>query len=68
MTKDVQRRKNMEVVSDYNLVLDQGTFIKNKTYKCKKDNNKFFVTTEEGREQDFSTFEFNTFFTIVANN
>lgn len=58
----------MNVISDYNLVLDQGTFIKNKTYKYKRENNKFFVTTEEGKEQDFSTFEFNTFFTIVAAN
>lgn len=58
----------MFVISDYNLALDQGTFIKNKTYKYKKENNKFFVTTEEGKEQDFSTFEFNTFFTIVAAN
>lgn len=58
----------MFVISDYNLALNQGTFIKNKTYKYKKENNKFFVTTEEGKEQDFSTFEFNTFFTIVAAN
>ena len=58
----------MFVISDYNLALDQGTFIKNKTYKYKKENNKFFVTTEEGKEQDFSIFEFNTFFTIVAAN
>ena len=58
----------MFVISDYNLVLDQGTFIKNKKYKYKKNNNKFFVTTEEGKEQDFSAFEFNTFFTIVVND
>ena len=39
---------------------------KKKSYR--EENDKFFVTTEEGKEQDFTYAEFNTFFTILKEN
>lgn len=58
-----------KVEANYNMNFDNGHFKKGQTYQCKYDEKKekIFVTTEEGNEQEFFCFEFNTFFTFLKN-
>lgn len=57
----------MKAQANYNMEFDNGKFQKEKKYRYKEENDKFFVTTEEGKEQEFFMGEFNTFFTLVEN-
>lgn len=53
--------------ANYNMSFANGSFIEDKHYNYKFDkfNNLFYVTTEEGKKQDFYPYEFNTYFTIL---
>ena len=53
--------------ANYNMEFDNGKFEKGKEYRFRREYNIFFVTTEEGKEQEFFMGEFNTFFTLVEN-
>ena len=57
----------MKAQANYNMEFDNGKFQKEKKYRYRKKNDKFFVITEEGKEQEFFIGEFNTFFTFVEN-
>lgn len=57
----------MEVKANYNLTLDKGSFVKDKVYNYQERKGKFFITTEEGKEQDLEFAEFDIFFTILKN-
>jgi hypothetical protein len=52
--------------ANYNMSFAGGNFIKNNYYNYKFDrfDNLFYVTTEEGKKQDFYPYEFNTYFSI----
>ena len=58
----------MKAQANYNMEFDNGKFQKEKKYCYREENDKFFVTTEKGKEQDFTGAEFNTFFTILKEN
>ena len=53
--------------ANYNMEFDNGKFEKGKEYRFRREYNIFFVTTEQGKEQEFFQGEFNTFFTLVEN-
>lgn len=53
--------------ANYNMEFDNGKFEKGKEYHFRREYNIFFVTTEQGKEQEFFYTEFNTFFTLVEN-
>lgn len=53
--------------ANYNMEFDNGKFEKGKEYHFRQEYNTFFVTTEQGKEQEFFYTEFNTFFTLVEN-
>ncbi len=53
--------------ANYNMEFDNGKFEKGKEYRFRREYNIFFVTTEQGKEQEFFYTEFNTFFTLVEN-
>ncbi len=56
----------MKVKANYNITLDEGSFIKGKEYNYKITNEgKYLVTTEEGMEQDLNFAEFDIFFTLL---
>ena len=58
----------MKVKANYNITLDEGSFIKDKEYNNKINNEgKYLVTTEEGMEQDLNFAEFDIFFTLLKN-
>lgn len=58
----------MKVKANYNITLDEGSFIKGKEYNYKINNEgKYLVTTEEGMEQDLNFAEFDIFFTPLKN-
>ena len=58
----------MKVKANYNITLDEGSFIKGKEYNYKINNEgKYLVTTEEGMEQDLNFAEFDIFFTLLKN-
>ena len=57
----------MKAQANYNMEFDNGKFEKEKKYRYREKNDKFFVTTEESKEQEFFMGEFNTFFTLVEN-
>ena len=50
----------------YNMSFDYGSFKKDKFYKYRYnvDYDEVYVITEEGREQDFYIFEFNSLFSF----
>jgi hypothetical protein len=58
---------NYKAQANYNMTFDNGHFNKENKYDYREENGKFFVTTEERIEQDFTCAEFNTFFTILKN-
>ena len=58
----------MIVKANYNMEFNNGKFKKNNIYEARVEGTKVFVTTEEGKEQDFTGAEFNTFFTILKEN
>ena len=53
--------------ANYNMEFDNGKFEKGKEYHFRREYNIFFVTAEQGKEQEFFYTEFNTFFTLVEN-
>lgn len=58
----------MKAKANYNITLDEGSFIKGKEYNYKINNEgKYLVTTEEGMEQDLNFAEFDIFFTPLKN-
>lgn len=58
----------MKVKANYNITLDERSFIKGKEYNYKINNEgKYLVTTEEGMEQDLNFAEFDIFFTLLKN-
>lgn len=58
----------MKVKANYNITLNEGSFIKDKEYNYKVTNEgKYLVTTEEGMEQDLNFAEFDIFFTLLKN-
>lgn len=58
--------KNL-VSANFNMTFDNGSFIKNEPYQFKTDisKNLVYVTTEEGKKQEFSFPEFDTLFTLL---
>lgn len=57
----------MIVKANFNMEFDNGKFKKNNIYKARIDEKKVFVTTEEGKEQEFLDIEVGTFFTFLKN-
>lgn len=57
----------MIVKANFEMEFNEGKFHKNREYKARIENNKVFITTEEGKEQDFWDTEFSTFFTLLKN-
>ena len=57
----------MKVKANYNLTLNKGSFVKDKIYNYQEREGKFFITTEENKEQDLEFAEFDIFFTILKN-
>lgn len=57
----------MIVKANYNMEFNNGKFKKNNIYKARVEGTKVFVTTEEGKEQDFYDIEVGTFFTFLKN-
>lgn len=53
--------------ANYNMSFANGTFIKNNyyNYKYNRFDDIVYVTTEEGKKQDFYPYEFNTYFSII---
>ena len=61
-----KRKMNNIAIAKFNMHFDNGHFKKNKKYiyNYKKENNeKIFITTEEGKKQEFWLSEFDTLFT-----
>lgn len=61
-----------KAIANYKMTFNEGRFEKNKEYiyEYVKDNfdnlKKVFVTTEEGKKQEFLFSEFNVLFTILT--
>lgn len=58
--------KNL-VSANFNMTFDNGSFIKNKPYQFQTHigKNLVYVTTEEGKKQEFSFPEFDALFTLL---
>lgn len=56
-----------EVTPNYDLHFSSGNFYINKIYDYRKDEEAglFFITTEEGNEQDLLFSEFDLYFTVI---
>ena len=55
-----------KAIADYSMIFNNGSFIKGKEYKFRIDSNdKVYITTEEGKEQELWYSEFDTLFTFL---
>lgn len=56
-----------KIKANYNMSFNNGHFKQGRVYQYKHDKEKFFVTTEEGIEQEFFYPEFDILFTSLKN-
>ena len=56
--------KDNFVIARYNMGFNNGSFKKNQSYKYRQEQNIFYITTEENKEQDFYFPEFQALFSI----
>ena len=57
-----QERNHQTLKAKWDMIFNEGSFTRDKEYKYRVHNNECYITTDEGKEQEFMRAEVDIFF------